>query len=434
MLEGEVLMDEAKRLSSGSMLTRRDLVQLATAAGISVPALIPAMTQEAGAQATPAGATPVATDLQGEPIRIGAAISTTGSNEVPGRYQREAYLLWAALKNAADGLLGRPVEMLIHDDGSDADTSAEIYERLIVEDEVDLVMGPYSSPSTIAAARVTEQYGYPLLAPGSAAPEIWESGFAGVFGIISNAHEFFRDIILTVATEQGYSTAAVIYQDALFPAATARGATAHCEEAGIDVVIEDSYPVDATDVSSLLTSVRDADPDLLIGGSYQPDSVLIMQQAKELDVNPRLFAFSIGVAQPEFHEALGVDAEYVLGPSMWEPDIPTEGNQEFLEAYRAMWGREPAYQAADGYAACQILERAVSDVGELVLDALRDHLFELNMTTILPGEYRVDETGKQVGHIPLSVQWQDGEKVVVTPEDLRTGEVRLPTPPWGDRG
>ncbi len=410
-------------------LSRRDLVTRAAALGVSVPVLSAMLAAEAGAQATPAAAAPT-----GDPIRIGASVSTTGSNGRTGLYQQEAYQLWEAQKNAAGGLLGRPVEMVIYDDQSDPTTGSRLYEKLITEDEVDLVLGPYASGVTLAVAQITERYGYPLLVAGASAGEIWDSGFQYVFGVYSIAQDYFKDIVLNIAPAQGYTTAAVIYEDAVFPMSTGQGAVAHCEEAGIEVVLEESYPQKATDVSSVLTRIRDLNPDMLIGGSYLPDSVLIVRQAKELDLNPKLYAFSVGAAQPDFVETLGEDANWVLGPSMWEPEIETEGNADFFAAYQEMHNREPDYHAATGYAGCQILEQAVTNVGELDLDALRDELLALTMPTILPGEYKVDETGKQIGHIPLTVQWQAGEKVLVAPDDLKTGDLDLPTPAWGERG
>jgi branched-chain amino acid transport system substrate-binding protein len=410
-------------------LSRRDLVRRAAALGVSVPALSAMLAAEAGAQATPAAVAPT-----GDPIRIGAAVSTTGTNGRTGLYQQEAYLLWEAQKNASGGLLGRPVEFVLYDDQSDPTTGSRLYERLITEDEVDLVLGPYSSGVTLAAAQVTERYGYPMLVAGASAGEIWDSGFQYVFGVYSIAQDYFKDIVLNIAPAEGYATAAVIYEDAVFPMSTGQGAVAHCEEAGIEVLLEETYPQKATDVSSVLTQIRDLNPDMLIGGSYLPDSVLIMRQAKELGVNAKLFAFSVGAAQPDFVDTLGADADYVLGPSMWEPEIETEGNADFLAAYQEMHGREPDYHAATGYAGCQILERAVTNVGDVDLEALREELLGLTMETILPGEYKVDETGKQIGHIPLTVQWQEGAKALVAPEDLKTGEIMLPTPAWDERG
>jgi len=421
--------DLHEREALSSLYNRRDLVRRAAALGISVPTLVALLGTGANAQGTPVGDPP-----EGDPILIGASVSTTGSNGRTGLYQQEAYLLWEAQKNASGGLLGRPVEMVIYDDQSDPTTGSRLYERLITEDEVDLVLGPYASGVTLAAAQITERYGYPMLVAGASAGEIWDSGFQYVFGVYSIAQDYFRDIILNIAPAQGYTTAAVIYEDAVFPLSTGEGAVAHCETAGIEVLMEETYPLRATDVSSILTRIGEAEPDMLIGGSYLPDSVLIMRQAKELGINVDLYAFSVGAAQPDFLDTLGEDANYVLGPSMWEPKIETTGNQEFLEAYRAMWDRDPDYHAATGYAGCQILEQALTNIGDVNLEALREELLQLTMTTILPGEYSVDETGRQTGHIPLTVQWQEGAKVIVAPEENRTGELQLPTPPWDERG
>jgi len=424
-----------KRVPSGVKdLNRRELVQRAAALGISVSALTAMLAAGANAQGTPAAGTPVAAPPEGEPIRIGASVSTTGSNGRTGLYQQEAYLLYEAQKNASGGVLGRPIEFVIYDDQSDPTTGSRLYEKLITEDEVDLVMGPYSSGVTLAAAQITERYGYPMLVAGASSGEIWSSGFQYVFGVYSVAQDYFKDIVLNIGPAQGYTTAAVIYEDAVFPISTGEGAVAHCETAGIEVLVEETYPQGATDVSSVLTKVRDADPDMLIGGSYLPDSVLIMRQAKELGVNARLFAFSVGAAQPDFVETLGADANYVLGPSMWEPEIETEGNQAFFAAYQQMWDRDPDYHAATGYAGCQILEQALTNIGEVDLEALAGELSALTMTTILPGKYEVDENGKQIGHIPLTVQWQEGAKVIVAPDDVKTADLLLPTPPWDERG
>lgn len=373
------------------------------------------------------------TPPSGDPIRIGASVSTSGTNGRTGLYQQEAFKLWEAQKNANGGLLGRPVEFVIYDDQSDPTTGARLYEKLITEDEVDLVLGPYASGVTQAVAQVTEQYGYPLLVAGASANSIWESGHQRVFGVYSVAGDYFKDIVTNIAPAQGFTTAAVIYEDAVFPMSTGEGAVSWAEEAGIEVVLEESYPQKATDVTGVLTKIRDLNPDMLIGGSYLPDSVLIQRQAKDLKLECKLYTYSVGAAQPDFVETLGEDANWVLGPSMWEPEIETPGNKDFFDAYVEMFDRDPDYHAATGYAGCQILEAAVTNVGELDLDAIADELFSLEMENILPGGYKVDETGKQVGHIPLTVQWQDGEKVIVAPDNLTTGDIDLPTPSWDER-
>lgn len=412
-----------------SALPRRSLLR-----GAALGAGVALLGRHGGASGVLAQEGTPAAAPSGDPIRIGASVSTTGSNGRTGLYQQEAYQLWQDQKNAAGGLLGRPVELVIYDDQSDPTTGARLYERLLTEDEVDLVLGPYASSVTQAVAQITERYGQPLLAAGASASDIWQRGYQGVFGVYSIAEDYFKDIILGIAPAQGYTTAAIIYEDTLFPTSTARGAEAHCQEAGIEVVVNEKYPAKATDVSSVLTRVRDADPDLLIGGSYLPDAVLITRQAKELGVNPRLYAFSVGAAQPDFVETLGNDADYVLGPSMWEPEIQTPGNGDFVAAYQAMFDRDPDYHSATGYAGCQVLETAITNAGSLDPEAVRDQLASLEMPTVLPGVYKVNEQGQQIGHIPLTVQWQGGQKVIVAPEDIAGGELQLPTPPWDQRG
>lgn len=413
--------------------SRREVVRRAIGLGVGAPLVAAGLAQRSGGFATAAqDATPAT--LSGEPITIGAAISTTGSNGRTGLYQQEAYLLWEAQRNADGGLLGRPVKMILYDDQSDPATGARLYERLLTEDKVDLVLGPYSSSVTQAVAQVTERAGQPMLAAGASASDIWARGYQYIFGVYSVAEDYFKSIILDIAPAQGYTTAAVIYEDTLFPTSTANGAVEHCKTAGIEVVVNEKYPAKATDVSSVLTKVRDANPDMLIGGSYLPDAVLITRQSKELGVNPKLYAFSVGTAQPDFGEGLGADANYILGPSMWEPHIETPGNADFVAAYQKKFNREPDYHSAAGYAACQVLEAAVTQVGSLDLDAIRDALRALEMPTVLPGKYQVDEHGKQIGHIPLTVQWQEGEKVIVTPAEFAAGELKLPTPPWDERG
>src|ERR687898_390155 len=411
--------------------SRREVVRRAAALGLAAPLVAAGLTQQGQSAAVAAqDATPMAAPPTGEPITIGAAVSTTGSNGRTGLYQQEAYLLWEEQKNASGGLLGRPVQMVLYDDQSDPATGARLYERLLTEDQVDLVLGPYSSSVTHAVVQVNERAGQPLFAAGASAGDLWARGYQYLFGVYSVAEDYFKSIVLDIAPAQGYTTAAIIYEDTLFPTSTASGAAAHCETAGIEVVVNEVYPAEATDVSSVLTRVRDANPDMLIGGAFLPDSVLITRQAKELGVNPQLFAFSVGAAQPDFVESLGADADYVLGPSMWEPQIESTGNEEFVAAYQAKFDREPDYHSAAGYAACQVLEAAVTEVGGLDLDPIRDAIRALQMPTVLPGQFQVDENGKQTGHIALTVQWQDGEKLIVTPEDFAQGDLRLPTPPW----
>ncbi|MGH2350693.1 MAG: amino acid ABC transporter substrate-binding protein [Chloroflexota bacterium] len=365
-------------------------------------------------------------------VHIGAAVSATGSSGQTGQYQSEAYKLWEEQVNQRGGLLGRPVKMTILDDASDATTGVKLYEKLITEDKVDLVLGPYASSVTMAASTVTEKHNFPMLAAGASASDIWKRNYKYVFGVYSTAETYFNGVI-ELAAKQGYKTIAIVNEDTVFPRATATGTAAYARSKGLQLVFREQYPIKVTDLSSMLTKIKGLNPDVLVGGSYQPDSVLITRQAKELDLTPKLLAFSVGAAMPDFGDALGPDAEYVLGPSMWEPSLKTPGNKEFVETYRKKWNREPNYHAATGFAGAQILEAALKKANSLDREQLRDTLASLETTTILPGTYKVDKAGMQTGHIPVLIQWQGKDKPIVWPDQFKTADPKLPMPAWKSR-
>jgi branched-chain amino acid transport system substrate-binding protein len=365
-------------------------------------------------------------------VTIGAVVSTTGSNGKAGQYQSEAYTLWEEQVNARGGLLGRPVRLTILDDASDPTDGAKLYEKLIAEDKVDLVLGPYATSATMAASTIAERNKFPMLAAGASAPDIWRRNYQWIFGVYATAESLF-DGVVDLAVKQGYKTMAILYENTLLPIATATGAATYAKSKGLQVVFQDRYPTATSNVSSLLSRVKDLDPDVLVGGSYEPDSLLITRQAKSLDVNPRLLAFSVGAAATEYGSALGPDADYVIGPSMWEPTLAIPGNKEFVASYQKRWNRDPAVPAATGFAGGQILEAAVKKANSLDRAALRDTLGSLETTTILPGSYKVDPSGQQTGHIPILIQWQGKEKPIVWPDQLKTGTVKLPVPAWKSR-
>jgi branched-chain amino acid transport system substrate-binding protein len=387
-------------------------------------------------QASPASAPSVSGAPSGPPIKIGASVSTTGSYGRTGLYQQEAYQLWERQVNARGGLLGRPVQFIIRDDQSDASTGQRLYEQLITDDQVDLILGPYSSQVTQAVANVAEKYRYPLLAAGASASEIWTRGDRRyTFGVYSIAEVYFTGV-LEIAQRAGYRTIAIVSEDTLFPKSTAQGTAKLAREKGMQVVLEEQYPARVSDVSSLIQKVKATGAEVLVGGSYLPDALLITRQAKDLDYAPKLMAFSVGAAMPDFGEALGKDADYVFGPSMWEPELTTPGNPEFVREYTALHGREPDYHSATGYSACQVLEAAVKAVGSLDRERIRDWLASAELETVLPGKYKVDANGMQVGHEVLTIQWQTGNKVLVWPPKYAApgATYKLPMPPWSQRG
>jgi branched-chain amino acid transport system substrate-binding protein len=129
------------------------------------------------AMASPAGSQQSPQSPAGPPLRIGASASLTGkAYSVQGNYVREGYLLCQKHVNAQGGVLGRPIEFVIYDDESDEKTAARLYEKLITEDKVDAVLGPYGTQITEAVADVPEKHHKLMIAPTAATSSIWQKG------------------------------------------------------------------------------------------------------------------------------------------------------------------------------------------------------------------------------------------------------------------
>jgi branched-chain amino acid transport system substrate-binding protein len=365
------------------------------------------------------------------PLRIGASLSLTGTYAKPGLYGREGYVLCQKHLNEGAGVLGRPIEFVIYDDRSDPQTGVRLYEKLITEDRVEAVLGPYSSAITEAVANVAEKYKKLLLAPLGSAGSIWEKGRRYVIMMVSPA-EVYLEGLLDMAARNGLKSVAVIYEDTLFPKTAVKGVLAGARKRGLDIVFLEAYPKAQTDFAALLTKLKAVRPDVLAAATYFDDVVAITRQMKELDVNVKMFGTTVGGDLPEFYKALGRTAEYVYGASQWEPGLTYPGAREFAASYEVEFGRIPSYHAAATYAACLLLAEAINSTGSLEPDRLREYLFKLQTVTAFGG-FDVDTRGYQVGHRMVTIQWQDGRQVVVWPDDLADGKIRFPTPPWSQR-
>ena len=366
-----------------------------------------------------------------EPIKIGASISLTGTYAKLGSYTKDGYQLCEKEVNDKGGLLGRKMQFVIYDDRSDPPTAIKLYEKLITEDKVELVMGPYSSPVTKAASTVSEKYKKIMVASLAAETAIWERGFKYLFMTISPA-EVYNEGLVELAAERGLKTIAVINEDTLFAKAAGKGTIELAKKKGMQVVFHEAYPKGTTDFSALLIKIKSLNPDVFAGGTYFDDAVATTRQMKELDVNPRMWGVTVGGDLPEFYQLLGKTAEYVYGSSQWEKNLPYPGIKEFVAAYEKMWNREPVYHSAAAYGACQILAEAIKRANSLDSEKIREQLLKLKTATVF-GDYQVDERGFQIAHKMVLHQWLDGKKVTVWPAHLVGGKSLYPTPPWKQR-
>jgi branched-chain amino acid transport system substrate-binding protein len=380
-----------------------------------------------------------------QPIRIGASLSQTGSFASLGQNQLRGYQLCVKHANEKGGVLGRKLELIVEDDQSQAPVAVRIYEKLITQDKVDAILGPYSSPITEAVADVSEKHRVPMVAPNAATTSIFRKGRKFVF-MVTSAAEVYLEGLIDIAAKQGLKTVAVLNEDTLFPKATAQGTVELAKSKGLQVVLTESYPKGTTDFTPFLRKVAAAKPDVVAAATYFDDAVAITRGLKALDINPKLYGVTVGGDVPKFHEILGRDAEFVYGGSQWLAELVTlragglipiarqyPGAAEFVEAHNKEFpGAGFSYQTVAGYGGCQIFVEAIRRAGSLDGGRIRDAILKFDTHTAY-GAFRVDEGGFQTAHKMVLFQWQDGRKTIVWPEDLAADRPRFPTPPWSKR-
>ncbi len=377
-----------------------------------------------------------------QPVRIGGSMSLTGQYGAIGHPVLRGYQVCVKQANEKGGVLGRKIELSVEDDHSQAAAAVGIYERLLAQHKVDAAFSPYSSPITDAVADVTERHKMPMVASGAATTSIFKKGRKFLFMLLSPA-EVYLEGLIDLAAKRGLKTVALVHEDTLFPKAIAQGAIELAKKKGLQVALVEPYPKGTTAFAGILAVVRAANPDVLGAATYFEDAVAIARQMREANVNPKMFGVTVGGDLPKFSELLGRTAEYVYGASQWEAELVTlragglvpiarqfPGAREFAEAHRKEFPEaDLSYQSGQGYGGCQILLEAITRVGTLDGEKVRDAILKMDTHTVF-GAFKVDQDGFQVAHKMLMFQWQDGKKVIVWPEELAPGKPRFPTPPW----
>ncbi len=366
-------------------------------------------------------------------VVFGGAISQTGRYAEPAGRQVNAIKLWVDEVNARGGLLGTKVALKLLDDKSDTQTSIKLYEKLITEDKVDVLLAPYSSGITEAVANVNERYKMPFVAYGAASTPIWEKGRKYIFNIVAVAEDYQKGAV-HLAKQIGVKSIAIIGEDSLFPRQAAKGARDWAKKLGIDVVLEENYPQKQTDFTALLQKIKAAGAEAIVSNSYFADAAAQLRQMRELNLNFKMFSSTVGPALPNFPEQLGNTADYVLGFSQWEPlpqVLKHPGMKEFIEAYEKRFGEKPNYHAGGAYGALQVTEAAIKKAGSFDREKLREALTTLDTTNIY-GRYKVDARGMN-SHEGLTFQILKGQRKVVWPEKWAETKAELPMPEWSKR-
>ncbi|MGE5263733.1 MAG: amino acid ABC transporter substrate-binding protein [Acidobacteriota bacterium] len=381
-------------------------------------------------------------------IVFGAAVSLTGSTSNEGRYTKDGYETAKDALNAAGGIqvAGKRYKLDIkyYDDASKADQTSQLVEKLITEDKVIFLLGPYGSAPTNTAAAIVEKYKMPMVEANGAAESIFNRGFKYTFGILSPGKMYLRGILdLVKAKDPSAKKVAVIAETDPFAIEVADGTAAYAKSQGFDVVYNEKYPTAAKDVSPQLTAIKGLNPDILLGAGHIQDAILTVKQAKDIGVNAKAWGFSVGPTSPEFRNSLKKDADYVFGGAQWTEDLKLTGDdafgtpQGFAKQVRAKFpGAYDAtvpYQVAESAAAVVTFQKAIQAAGSLDPEKVRDALAKLNFDSFF-GHIQFDDRGINIFKPMAVMQNQtDGSIYTVGPVNAAQKDFQYPAPLWDKR-
>lgn len=413
-------------LSAGLRSTRHGL-----AASLVVLALVAAACSgDGGGSSTDGGQ-----EDGGEPIKIGASLPLTGDFSQPGTAARQGYEIWQDMINEDGGLLGRDVELVILDDASDQNTVVADYNRLISKERVDLLLGTFSSLLNLPASAVAERNRMVYVEPAGGAPEIFERGFEYLFfaqpATAPHQADIFVDYIEGLPANERPKSAAYPTQDDPFTTPVIETIQKKLEAMGVETAYADVYPPDTTNFDTIANAISSESPDLVAQGAVFEDGVGLIRSMQKAGFNPKiLFQTSAPSNSSQYSNAIGKkNTEGVFYTVSWSPDADYSLNAEFVRAYDDQFGGEPPEDAADAFAAAQVLQAAVEDVGEIDQEAIADFLRANTVGTIL-GDLSWDDTGAPQSAFILA-QWQDGKPEVVLPDEVATvDEIVFPKPDW----
>ncbi|MGI5152059.1 amino acid ABC transporter substrate-binding protein [Plantactinospora sp. CA-294935] len=371
-----------------------------------------------------------------DPIVVGISLPLTGDFSEPGKGVQRGYEAWAKITNDKGGLLGRQVELKILDDQSNADRVVADYEQLIGKDNVDIVVGPFSTRLVVPAARVAEEYGMLFVEPAGAAKEVFAQGFKNLFyaapAVADDHYNHLAEYLLALPPGQRPTTVAYAAMDDPFAQGTAYGLKAKLEAGGVRTVVDEVYPPNTTDFGTIAAKIAASRADMVVGGSQYQDGVNLIVALQQLNYQPKLAAFSTAPTSPEFAAAIGNKTEGILAPTGYTQKAPYPSNVEFVQKYTAQFGSPPEEDEANAYTTGQVVAAAVSAVGCAEQGECQQKLVDWirgNKVETVVGPLTWDATGKPQGAHMIQ-QWVGGQIQIVLPTDAKEVDIVYPKPAW----
>jgi branched-chain amino acid transport system substrate-binding protein len=360
----------------------------------------------------------------GGPILLGGSISATGNLSTDANYQLQGMQLAIDQINQQGGVLGRQLKFVYYDDKSDAGTAVRLYDKLITQDKVNFLLGPYSSGITQAMASVPNKYQVVSVDGGASLPTIFQAPNQYNFSDVAPSQTYI-DQVLPIAKQHGLTKVALLVYNSAYSLACGAARRKQAKDLGFDIVYDNTYSLPIPDFSPQALGIKNAAAQVVLGCTYYPDSVGIAQALNRIGYKPQIFAETIGPPEEGFLKTLGPVVNGIVTNTQWWPTLHNPGNAEFVSAYKSKYGIEPDYHTAAGYAAVQILAEGIKRAGSLDQAKVREAILKGNIPTV-QGVWNCDQYGAPLGIKNYLAQYQQEKLKLVYPEAVAEAPIQVP--------
>ena len=373
-----------------------------------------------------------------ETLTIGFTASQTGVLNTDSIAQMRGFEMWRDAVNAAGGIHAGgktyKVSFVSYDDQSQNLRVQQLYTRLIAQDKAQFLFSPYSSGLVATAAVISEQYGKVMITTGGAEEKTYQLGNKNLFQLYSPANQYLAGAVAALKEIDSHAKIAFVFEDDPFSKAVAQATVGQAKNAGLSVVLQESYNGSTTDFSPIINKVVSSNADALLGGGHYADGATLARQLYEQKAGLKWVTLLVAPDSPNF-ATLGGAAVGISVPTQWMPQVtfkpdfgptPAEFTALFTEKYKIA----PGYHAAGGYAAGLILQHAIEQAGSIDQEKVAAALNTMDVTTLFGRtKFSTDPKshGLQLAHDMVLGQWQkkDGKlvKEVIWPKSAKTADI-----------
>ena len=390
---------------------------------------------------------PVWAKVEGDTIIFGAAVSFTGKYSTNGKHTKNGYDLVVKRVNEMGGVKvgGKTYKIAIkyYDDESTPARAGQLADRLIKQDEIKFILGPYGSGPTKGIAPITEKYKIPMVEGNGASRSLFNKGYKYLFAVLSTSEQYLAEAI-HLAAEQAKEAGrdpssvkvAIAVENDPFSMDIRAGVVEDAEKYGMKVVIDDKLPKELTDMTATLTKVKALKPDVLVVSGHSKGAALAVRQTSQMKVDVPMLAITHCEAADVVGK-FGGDANYTLCATQWAETMTYKDDWfgfagDYAEDFEKEYGYPPPYQAAESSAAVLVYIDALQRANSFDTEKVRDAIAATNLQTFY-GWVKFDETGKNIAKPMVLRQIQKGRYVPVAPTKFASGKVIYPRPKWVDR-